>query len=157
MWFNGTWELANLLQGVPDKDLGFFNFPDIAGGKGSSKNFLLNKDEGYAISANAKNRDGAILLLKHLFSKERQRVRAEAGTLVTTRNLGYDESKLPAITVALTKAMAGASFGILPWDNPLGVNMGKEINLSTQAVLSDQDPTDVFTKLQAISMNEWGK
>jgi raffinose/stachyose/melibiose transport system substrate-binding protein len=157
MWFNGTWELANLLQGVPDKDLGFFNFPDIAGGKGTSKAFLLNKDEGYAISSNAKNRDGAILYLKHIFSKERQKVRAEKGTLVTTRNLGIDESKLPAITVALMKAMGGAAYGVIPWDNPLGVNMGKEINLATQAVLSDQDPTDVFTKLQAVSMNEWGK
>ncbi len=105
MWFNGTWELANLLSGIPDKDLGFFNFPDIAGGKGTAKSFLLNKDEGYAISSNAKNKDGAVLLLKLLFSKDRQKVRAEAGTLVTTRNLGIDESKLPAITVALLKAM----------------------------------------------------
>jgi len=157
MWFNGTWELENLLKGVPDADLGFFNFPDIPGGKGTAKSFLLNKDEGYAISANAKNRDGAILYLKHLFSKERQRVRAEAGTLVTTRNLGVDESKLPKITLALTKAMSGAAYAVIPWDNPLGVNMGKEINLSSQAVLSGDDPRDVFTKLQAVSKNEWGK
>jgi raffinose/stachyose/melibiose transport system substrate-binding protein len=157
MWFNGTWEMANLLQGVPDKDLGFFNFPNISGGKGTSKSFLLNKDEGYAISSSAKNRDGAVLYLKQLFSKERQKVRAEQGTLVATRNLGYDETKLPRITVELTKAMAGAAYGVIPWDNPLGVNMGKEINLSTQAVLAGQDPADVFAKLQAVSMNEWGK
>ncbi len=84
-------------------------------------------------------------------------MRAEAGTLVTTRNLGIDETKLPQITVALMKAMGGASYGVIPWDNPLGVNMGKEINLATQAVLSGENPTDVFTKLQAVSMNEWGK
>jgi raffinose/stachyose/melibiose transport system substrate-binding protein len=84
-------------------------------------------------------------------------VRAEQGTLVTTRNLGFDETKLPRITVELVKAMGGAAYGIIPWDNPLGVNMGKEINLSTQAVLAGQDPADVFTKLQAVSMNEWGK
>ncbi|HET6485934.1 MAG TPA: extracellular solute-binding protein, partial [Spirochaetia bacterium] len=101
MWFNGTWELASLLKAIPDKDLGFFNFPDIPGGKGTAKSFLLNKDEGYAISSNAKNKDGAVLLLKLMFSKDRQKIRAEAGTLVTTRNLGIDESKLPAITVAL--------------------------------------------------------
>jgi raffinose/stachyose/melibiose transport system substrate-binding protein len=157
MWFNGTWELANLLKDIPDKNLGFFNFPNIPGGKGSSKGFLLNKDEGYAISSNAKNKDGAVLYLKHIFSKDRQKVRAEMGTLVTTRNLGTDESKLPAITVALGKAMAGAAYGIIPWDNPLGVDMGKEINLATQAVLSGQDPKDVFTKLQAVSLNTWGK
>ena len=157
MWFNGTWELANLLKGVPDQDLGFFNFPDITGGKGTMKSFLLNKDEGYAISSTAKNRDGAVLYLKHLFSKERQKVRAEAGTLVTTRNLGIDETKLPKITVALMKAMGGATYGVIPWDNPLGVNMGKEINLATQAVLAGENPADVFTKLQSISKGEWGK
>jgi len=157
MWFNGTWELANLLKGVPDKDLGFFNFPNITGGNGNSNGFLLNKDEGYAISSKAKNKDGAILYLKHIFSKEQQKGRAEMGVLVTTRNLGVDESKLPAITLALTKAMGGAEYGVIPWDNPLGVDMGKEINLATQAILSGQDPKDVFTKLQATSLNAWGK
>ena len=92
-----------------------------------------------------------------MFSKERQKVRAEQGTLVTTRNLGFDASKVPAVTVDLYKAMGSAAYGVIPWDNPLGVNMGKEINLSTQAILSGQDPTDVFAKLQAVSMNEWGK
>jgi ABC-type glycerol-3-phosphate transport system substrate-binding protein len=157
MWFNGTWELASLLQGVPDKDLGFFNFPDIPGGKGSSKGFLLNKDEGYAISSNAKNRAGAILYLKHIFSKERQKVRAEQGILVATRNLGYDEAKLPRITNELNKVFLSAAYAVIPWDNPLGVNMGKEINLATQAILSGDDPAETFRKLQAVSKNEWGK
>ncbi len=35
--------------------------------------------------------------------------------------------------------------------------MGKEINLTTQAILGGQDPTDAFNKLQQVSLSTWGK
>ena len=157
MHFMGTWDVALLLQKLGDK-LDFVNFPDIPGGKGSAeKDWIMNKDEGYAISANSSNKDAALLLLKHFFSPERQAWRAEKGILIAAVNVPYDASKVPAITTKILKTFASAQYGITPWDNPLGVGMGKEFNLTTQAILGGADPKKAFAQLNAVAAVEWKK
>jgi raffinose/stachyose/melibiose transport system substrate-binding protein len=157
MHFMGTWDGTLLYQKLGDK-LAFANFPDIAGGKGSAeKDWIMNKDEGYAISASSDKKDAALLLLKHFFSPERQGPRAEKGILIAAVNVPYDTSKVPAITNQILKTFAGAQYGITPWDNPLGVSMGKEFNLTTQAILGGADPKKAFAQLNSVALTEWKK
>jgi raffinose/stachyose/melibiose transport system substrate-binding protein len=157
MHFMGTWDVALLLQKLGDK-LAFANFPDIPGGKGSAeKGWIMNKDEGYAISAGSDKKDAALLLLKHFFSPERQGPRAEKGILIAAVNVPYDASKVPAVTSDILKTFAGAQYGITPWDNPLGVSIGKEFNLTTQAILGGADPKKAFAQLQSVAAVEWKK
>jgi raffinose/stachyose/melibiose transport system substrate-binding protein len=157
MFFIGTWIVTEANAKLEDK-LGFFNFPDIPGGKGSKEDdFIVNKDEGYAISNASKNKETAIKLLKFVFSKERQSANAEQGQLIPTKNIPYDKSKIPAITNELNDALTKVKNSMLPWDNPLGQNIGKEFNMTTQAILGGADIEDSFKKLQAVSEKAWNK
>ena len=45
---------------------------------------------------------------------------------------------------------------IIPWDNPLGTNLGKELNNTTQSVLAGNDAAEAFAKLQKAAESEWG-
>jgi raffinose/stachyose/melibiose transport system substrate-binding protein len=157
MWFMGTWETADLYAKL-GKDLSFFNFPAIPGpdGTGKAEGCLLNKDAGFAISADTKHSAAAATFLSFMFSAARQKEWAENGNLITTQNVPFDKSKVPQITSDLTAFFAKAGYAIIPWDNPLGVNIGKEINQTTKAILSGKDPKQAFQELQQISMQEWG-
>lgn len=157
MFFMGTWILTEANAKLGDK-LGFFNFPSIPGGKGNmADDFIVNKDEGYAISNASKNKDAAIKLLKFLFSKERQAANAELGQLIPTVNIPYDKSKIPAITNELNETLTKVKNSMLPWDNPLGQNIGKEFNLTTQAILGGANIEESFKKLQTVSEKAWTK
>ena len=157
MFFIGTWIVSESYAKLGDK-LGFFNFPDIPGGKGNKEDdWIINKDEGYAISSASKNKEAAVRLLKFLFSKERQAANAELGQLITTRNIPYDESKIPPITNELNKTFANVKNAMIPWDNPLGQNIGKEFNMTTQAILGGADIEEAFQKLQEASKKAWSE
>jgi raffinose/stachyose/melibiose transport system substrate-binding protein len=155
MRFMGTWEVAGLYDKL-GKDLGFFNFPAIPEGTGKMDGCLLNKDSGYAIGSQTKHAAAAETFLAFIFSPARQKEWAEYGNLITTQNVPYDKSKIPQITNDLLAFFGKAGYGIIPWDNPLGVNIGKEFNQTTKAVLGGEDPTEAFGNLQQIAVSEWG-
>lgn len=155
MYMMGTWELGSLINAMGDK-VDFFPFPVIAGGKGNAGGYVLSQDCAYAISNNSKYKTAAAKFLKFMFSKERQAVFAEYGFLITTKNIPYDQSKVPALTSKVLQALGAAKSGFLPWDNPLGVNVGKELNNSTQAILAGADIKDTFEKLEKVNESEFG-
>jgi len=156
MRFIGTWEVAGLYQKLGN-DLGFFNFPVIPApdGTGKADGCLLNKDSGFAIGAATKHQAAAATFLAHIFSPEVQKIEAEYGSLITTKNVPYDKKKVPQITNDLVTFFGTAGYGVIPWDNPLGVNMGKEFNQTTKAILSGDDPTQAFANLQKVAQTEW--
>jgi ABC-type glycerol-3-phosphate transport system substrate-binding protein len=155
MYMMGTWELGSLIGTMGDK-LDFFSFPVIANGKGSSDGYILSQDNAYAISNNSQNKAAAVKFLKFMFSKERQAVFAEYGFLITTKDIPYNKSKVPALTVKVIQTLGAVKSGFLPWDNPLGVNVGKELNNSTQLILAGADIKDTFEKLEKLNESEFG-
>jgi len=141
------------------EDLSFFDFPKIPApdGTGLRGGSLLNKDNGFAISSDTEHQEQAAVLLKHIFSQESQKKLAELGDMIACVNIQYDKSKAHPVLADLMSFIAQTNYGIIPWDNPLGVNMGKEFNLTTQAILGGADPTAVFQQLQKVALTEWGK
>jgi len=157
MYPMGTWELQNLGVELGDK-LGFFNFPDIEGGKGSAvEDWIASQDNAFCVSAKAPKdeQDAAIRFLKYNFSKERLSDYANSGALLAPRNFPLDESKLHPATVELYKQLANVKHGSIPWDNPLGTVVGKELNLATQSIYAGKNINEVFANLQKIADLEW--
>ena len=157
MFFIGTWMVSSLSEALGN-DLSFFDFPKIPtpDGTGLRGGSLLNKDNGFAISSDSDHQEQAAVLLKHIFSQEPQKKLAELGDLIACVNIQYDKSKAHPVLADLMSFIAETNYGIIPWDNPLGVNMGKEFNLTTQAILGGADPTTAFQQLQKVALAEWG-
>jgi raffinose/stachyose/melibiose transport system substrate-binding protein len=157
MYFILTGELSTLGPAL-GADLGFFPFPAIPAPAGTGKmaGGLINKDNGYAIGANSAHKEEAATFFKHIFSQGSQKTIAELGDLIACVNIDYDKSKVHPIIPELMKSIASAAYPILPWDNPLGVSIGKEFNLTTQAILGGADPAAAFQKLQKVAAAEWG-
>lgn len=155
MYMMGTWRLGSLIAAMGDK-LDYFPFPAIPGGKGNVGGYALNQDNAYAIGNSSKNKPAAVKFLKFMFSKERQAVLAEYGFIINTKNIPFDKKKIPALTAKIIDAIGDAKSGFTPWDNPLGVNVGKELNNSTQAILAGSDITDTFARLDKVYQSEFG-
>jgi len=154
MVFDGLWVLSGFLDKLGN-DLGFFNFPMTAGGKGSANDYIVNYDSGFAISSSSKNIPAAQAFLEFIFSVERQVNLAERGKLVGSINLPIDQSKLPPIVSELSTAIDNASYGFNAWDNPLGPNIGTEFNLAVQRLFAMEDPVKVFQDLNKLVKMEW--
>ncbi|NLY19403.1 MAG: extracellular solute-binding protein [Clostridiaceae bacterium] len=157
MYPMGTWELANLANVMGD-NVSFFNFPDIEGGKGKAEeDWVCSQDGATSISAKSspEKTEAAIKFLKYIFSRERLSDLAMSGALVPAKGLILDETKLPKITVDIYNQLSNVKYGIIPWDNLLGPNVGKEFNLSTQSIYAGKDPAEVFANLQKIAEMEW--
>ena len=152
MIFDGTWSTAGMANALGEK-VGCFNLP---GEDGPSTEFLMNYDEGYSIGANTQHPDLCIEFYEILFGQEMQAFYAEAGNLIACQNIDYDTSKVPAITNEVAALLATAETTNIPWDNPLGTNMGTEFNMTVQSVLGGADAAQAFATLNDTAAFEWG-
>lgn len=157
MWVMGSWMLSSLVSkdGLGDK-VDFFNFPDIVGGKGNSKeHYIIGKDEGYGISAATPEKEAAVQFLKFMFSKERQKPIAESGALISTVNIPYDKSKVSPVTGKMQEALSSAKHGMVPWDNLLGTGLGTSFNDATQLCLAGASIDETFANLDKVAKQQW--
>ncbi len=154
MIIDGSWAAPNYIAALSD-DVGIFNFPEIEGGKGSSDDWLMNFDNAYAISSKTGNVEAAEALLAFMFSEERQAAYAETGAIIACKNVNYDKSKVPALTRDISEAFERAAYSIIPWDNPLGTDVGAELNNTTRMVITGGDPKEAFESLQDYALDAW--
>lgn len=156
MSFDGTWRLPVFFDALQD-DLGFFNFPDVAGGKGSKSVWLVNYGNAMSISSNSKYINAAEQFMAFMFTKERQKVLGEYGQLLACTNIDLDKTKISEIAYEMNEAMASTTYAYIPWDNPLGTNIGNEFNKATQGIIGGKNPEDMFKTLNEVAKQEWVK
>lgn len=156
MSFDGTWRLPVFYDALGD-DLGFFNFPNVEGGKGDSSVWLVNYGNAMSIGSNTKEPEAAELFVEFIFSKERQKALGEYGQLLSCVNIDIDKTKVSEIAFEMNEALAGTSYPFIPWDNPLGTNLGNEFNKATQGIIGGKDPTEMFTRLNEVAKREWSE
>lgn len=154
MYIDGTWRAAPYYEALGD-DLGFFNFPNVEDGLGSSSVWIKSFDGGLAISADSTKKDVAKAFYAFMFSRERQKAYGEYGALLATTGIELDPDKVNPITQELNEALGSTteSFGI--WDNLLGTNLGAEFNKTTQAIIGGKDPAKLFATLNKNAQLEW--
>jgi raffinose/stachyose/melibiose transport system substrate-binding protein len=154
MVYDGIWALTGFLDKLGN-DVGAFNFPMVPGGRGNENDYLINYGTVFCISSATKNLPAAEALVEFILSPERQAAFVELGKIVASINLPIDYSKLPPILREINDSLAKASYAIIPYDNPLGSNIGTEFNLAVQRVLAGQDPVKVFQDLNTLAKLEW--
>lgn len=146
MYTMGTWVTPTLLPKMGDK-LGFFNWPNMAGGKAGANDYILIPNVALSIGANTKHPQEAVDFLKFAFSQERQLEFAKLGFL-TMFKTELKPGDLPAINADLLKSIGAATGSMYPWDVPLGVTLGKEFYNAITGLYSGGDPKKLFEALQ---------
>ncbi len=155
MRFNGTWEMSSYIKELKD-DLGVTNWVDMPGGKTpAADNWLITQNNAYSIGANTKVKDQTVKFLEFMFSPERQKPLIESGFSSACKNIPIDESKLNPVAAQISKELANAKNAELIWDVMLGQNIGKELNLSTQAILAGADIKQTLDRLNKAAEAEW--
>lgn len=149
MYAQGTWSMPSLLEYMGD-NLGVFNFPNIDGGKGSNKNWLVLPNSALSIAEKSEHKEEAVEFLKFVFSQERQLELAKLGYFVTY-DVETQEGDLHPLNTEILGHLAESEGMIYPWDVPLGVFMGAELNNTTQSLYTGADPEEAFERLQRTS------
>ncbi|MCZ8513191.1 extracellular solute-binding protein [Paenibacillus filicis] len=137
---------VNLVQSMGDK-VGFFNFPDVAGGKGSKDDYLQTPTNAFSVGAATKHPEEVKKFIKFMYSQDRQLALAKLGSMLAyqfTANPG----DLPPLSEQLAKTGINAKNSMYFWDIPLGVYMGKELNNTTQGFYMDVEPQQALSALQ---------
>ncbi len=89
MHLMGSWEYSTQLGKAPEfakKDLGWANFPTVAGGVGDPADVVGNPTNYWSINSRTKHKDEAIAFLKAMASKSYAQALVDNGDVPTTSN-----------------------------------------------------------------------
>lgn len=155
MIVSGAWDAPGFIEALGDK-LGVFNWVDMPENKGkSTEDYLVTYNRAYAIGESSENKEAAAKFLEFMFSNDRQKILAESGYMIAAQNIDFDKNKLHPVASELSSAFSSAKHPILIWDVMLGQNIGKELNLATQAMLGGADIQKTLERLNTIAKSEW--
>ncbi|MFI6863060.1 extracellular solute-binding protein [Streptomyces sp. NPDC050421] len=124
MHLMGSWEYSTQLGKAPEfakKDLGWANFPTVAGGVGDPANVVGNPTNYWSINSRTKHKDAAIAFLKTMAAKSYAQALVDNGDVPTTSNAASMLSGSPNPTYATDQynmVQKAPSF-TLSWDQAL--------------------------------------
>jgi raffinose/stachyose/melibiose transport system substrate-binding protein len=153
MRYNGTWEMPGHIEALGD-DVDAFTWP-VMPEEASETGWPIVQNHAWAIGASSEHKDAAARFLEFVMSDERQAVLAEEGYMIAARNVPFDESKLHPMAAKIATELGSTPNPILIWDVMLGQNIGKELNLATQAILGGADIQQTLDSLNRIAEVEW--
>ncbi len=122
-------------DGEPLKDLGFFPFPTVDGGKGDPAAMMGGVD-AFSCSAKAP-KEACVKFLNFLGSKEQQAAFATANSAIPANSEAADVVELPSLKELLGYYDA-APYVSLWLDTRLGQSIGNALNKGVVDMLSDQ-------------------
>lgn len=156
MSYDGSWRTATFYDALGE-DLGFFNFPNVEGGKGNNSVWLKGYDGGLAISSSSDKKEAAEKFLMFMFTPERQKSYGEYGAILTTTGVELDTKKVSPFQIELNAAISKSTETYVYWDNLLGTNLGAEFNKATQGIIGGKDPAKMLETLNKQAEIEWNK
>ena len=138
---------VKMVEDASDVDFGFFNFPEIEGGKGD-KNALTGAPEGWMLSENAPVE--AEEFLKFLTSKDTAYAFTKADGQLNAIKGGVDESNTSVARMEAYEVVNSASASA-PWfDNAVNINIADIFMRGGQNLaIGDQTPEDIMKDVQA--------
>ncbi len=149
MMFMGSWSMPSFYEDLGD-DLGVFNLPSIAGGKGSADHWIIIPNQALSLGANTAHPEVAEDFLKFMLSEERQKELAKSGLIVTTKVVLSPQEVNP-VQATIVNFLGEATGAMYPWDVPMGNELGAELNNATMNLYDGIDPVKVFNDFQHIS------
>ncbi len=138
---------VKMVEDGSDVEFGFFNFPEIEGGKGD-KDALTGAPEGWMISKNAPQE--AVDFLKFLTSKETAYEFTKTDGQLNAIKGGVDESNTSAFRMEAYEIVNSAS-ATAPWfDNAVNINIADIFMRGGQNLaIGEQTPEDIMKDVQA--------
>ncbi|WP_262843481.1 extracellular solute-binding protein [Sphaerisporangium corydalis] len=124
------------------KDLGFFGFPAVDGGKGSTGD-VFGGGGGYAVGVNAP--PAAVDFLKYISQKDVHRAAVETGALLPVLKGEEEAVKDPNLAV-VAQTLAGATGFQLYLDQAYPPAVGQEVNDSVAALIAGAKTPDQVAK-----------
>ncbi|RAJ62320.1 xylobiose transport system substrate-binding protein [Streptomyces sp. KhCrAH-43] len=124
MHLMGSWEYSTQLGKAPDfakKDLGWTNFPTVAGGVGDPADVVGNPTNYWSVNARTKHKDAAIAFLKTMASKSYAQALVDNGDVPTTSNAAsmLSGSPNPKFATDQYQMVQKAPDFTLSWDQAL--------------------------------------
>ncbi|WP_405940284.1 extracellular solute-binding protein [Streptomyces sp. NBC_00726] len=124
MHLMGSWEYSTQLGKAPDfakKDLGWTNFPTVAGGVGDPADVVGNPTNYWSVNARTKHKDAAIAFLKTMASKSYAQALVDNGDVPTTSNAAdmLSGSPNPKFATDQYEMVQKAPDFTLSWDQAL--------------------------------------
>ncbi|MGW1129578.1 MULTISPECIES: extracellular solute-binding protein [unclassified Streptomyces] len=124
MHLMGSWEYSTQLGKAPDfakKDLGWTNFPTVAGGVGDPADVVGNPTNYWSVNSRTKHKDAAIAFLKTMASKSYAQALVDNGDVPTTSNAAsmLSGSPNPKFATDQYEMVQKAPDFTLSWDQAL--------------------------------------
>ncbi|WUT01127.1 extracellular solute-binding protein [Streptomyces sp. NBC_00708] len=124
MHLMGSWEYSTQLGKAPEfaeKDLGWTNFPTVAGGVGDPADVVGNPTNYWSVNARTKHKDAAIAFLKTMASKSYAQALVDNGDVPTTSNAAsmLSGSPNPKFATDQYEMVQKAPDFTLSWDQAL--------------------------------------
>ncbi|HYH01503.1 MAG TPA: extracellular solute-binding protein [Bacillota bacterium] len=139
MYYNGSWVAGSLNQQQAPDVYGKIvarNFPVVEGSNGEPNGFLGGAVDAFAVNAGTKHPKEAVLFVKYV-AEQQAKIGYQIGALLPAWKVQVDESKLPELTVQISKLIKGATGFVLAWDTFLeGADADTHKNL-VQEIFAD--------------------
>ncbi len=135
-----------MVEDLTDMDFGFFNFPEVEGGKGDQE-ALTGAPEGWMLSKNAP--EEAVEFLKFLTSEETAYEFTKVDGQLTAIKGGVTEDNTSAIIMEAYNLVTEAS-ATAPWfDNAVNINIGDIFMKGGQSLAIDEmTAEDIMEEVQ---------
>ncbi|MFC5907185.1 ABC transporter substrate-binding protein [Streptacidiphilus monticola] len=152
----GSWEYATQQDANPDfakNDLGYSNFPSIAGGKGDPADVVGNTNNFYSVLKKTKHPDAAAAFLKLMYSDDFVKAQLAIGNLPTTTNTEQflDTSASPDYSKYQYNLVKAAPSFQLSWDQAYPPAANTPIHTAVQEFFDGKLDADGFIKaMQAL-------
>ncbi|WP_035840432.1 ABC transporter substrate-binding protein [Kitasatospora azatica] len=152
----GSWEYATQQDASPDfakNDLGYSNFPGIAGGKGDPADVVGNTNNFYSVLKKTKHPDAAAAFLKLMYSDEFVKAQLAIGNLPTTTNTEQflDTAANPDYSKYQYNLVKAAPSFQLSWDQAFPPAANTPIHTAVQQFFNGKLDVDGFIRaMQAL-------
>ncbi|GGD86366.1 ABC transporter substrate-binding protein [Paenibacillus nasutitermitis] len=129
----GSWLVPTAVEEAPELELGYFNLPSIASGKGD-QNSVIGVLNGMVVNKNSKLLDEAIAFMKLYSSDESSKKLTAAGAVPITKT-GIDKTAMHPLSLSLNELMQNAPTLISPPDTGYAIEIANALNMATSQVL----------------------
>lgn len=154
MYYNGSWVAGSLNEKEAPAVVGKIavrNFPAVTGSKGEANGFLGGAVDAFAVSADTKYPKEAALFAKFV-AEQQATIGYQLGALLPAWKVEADESKLPALTVQISKLVKSSTGFVLAWDTFLsGADADTHLNLVQEIFAGQISPEKFASEMQKLN------
>ncbi|THF84228.1 ABC transporter substrate-binding protein [Cohnella fermenti] len=144
----GSWLVSTALEETPDLELGYFNLPEIPGGKGDQQS-VIGVLNGMVVNKNSELIDEAVAFMKLYSSADNSKKLQAAGAVPITKD-GIDESSMSPLAFSLNELLQNATMVVSPPDTGYSIEVANALNTASSEVIGGaKTPEEALAQLDS--------